>query len=366
MDGSISIGMGTGTTRVNRYSFQAELHWAVNASSGASYARFRLSTSGSLAPTGVATDGEVEDYEVALSNANQTGLNWNLNANDLGQHEMLLLDGQLIVRNASGTVFSVQASLVASVQFQSTEKNTIYRFDNPTSSLFGTLAYSNSSEPVVVSTGLVTIDLTQLSGKFSGVNVIDTRGNGATEIRFAPAAVASMNQEKSVKLLLDKDDRLVTQGLWQFNSSRLEDGKLVDRFAANGSVVDIQSQNKWQNPLNKYDVNKNGATDPLDVLVLINRINASSGSQTLPEFDPAKPNDFQFMDVNGDGSLSPLDVLEVINAINGRNGNAEGESTQSTADLSPSANSLTDQFFASNDALFEQNDWWQRVRRKIK
>ena len=308
----------------------------------------------------------MEDYEVALSNANQTGLNWNLNANDLGQHEMLLLDGQLIVRNASGTVFSVQANLVTSVQFQSTEKNTIYRFDNPTSSLFGTLAYSNSSEPVVVSAGLVTIDLTQLSGKFSGVNVIDTRGNGATEIRFSPTAVASMNQEKSVKLLLDKDDRLVTQGLWQFNSSRLEDGKLVHRFAANGSVVDIQSQNKWQNPLNKYDVNKNGATDPLDVLVLINRINASSGSQTLPEFDPAKPNDFQFMDVNGDGSLSPLDVLEVINAINGRNGNAEGESTQSTADLSPSANSLTDQFFASNDALFEQNDWWQRGRRKIK
>ncbi len=98
----------------------------------------------------------------------------------------------------------------------------------------------------------------------------------------------------------------------------------------------------------------------------LNRVNASPGSQTLPEFDPAKPNDFQFMDVNGDGSLSPLDVLEVINAINGRNGNAEGESTQSTADLSPTANSLTDQFFASNDALFEQNDWWQRGRRKIK
>ena len=36
------------------------------AASGTTYARFRLSTAGDLAPAGAATDGEVEDYQITL------------------------------------------------------------------------------------------------------------------------------------------------------------------------------------------------------------------------------------------------------------------------------------------------------------
>ncbi len=38
----------------------------VNAVLGCSYARFRLSTAGGLSPTGVAADGEVEDYQIGI------------------------------------------------------------------------------------------------------------------------------------------------------------------------------------------------------------------------------------------------------------------------------------------------------------
>src|SRR5262249_29736775 len=34
---------------------------------GSTYARFRLSTAGGLAPTGLATDGEVEDYKITIA-----------------------------------------------------------------------------------------------------------------------------------------------------------------------------------------------------------------------------------------------------------------------------------------------------------
>jgi hypothetical protein len=68
----------------------------------------------------------------------------------------------------------------------------------------------------------------------------------------------------------------------------------------------------WTNPSNPLDVNNSGQTDPLDVLVLINEINAN-GPRTL---DPGKDRGLQFVDTNGDGDISPLDVLSVINAIN--------------------------------------------------
>ncbi|MCU7937108.1 MAG: IPTL-CTERM sorting domain-containing protein [Candidatus Thiodiazotropha sp. (ex Dulcina madagascariensis)] len=41
----------------------------VGASPGASFARFRISTAGGLAPTGASADGEVEDYQVTISAA---------------------------------------------------------------------------------------------------------------------------------------------------------------------------------------------------------------------------------------------------------------------------------------------------------
>src|SRR5207247_896664 len=39
---------------------------------GSTFARFRLSTAGGLSPTGVATDGEVEDYNVSLTLPDKT------------------------------------------------------------------------------------------------------------------------------------------------------------------------------------------------------------------------------------------------------------------------------------------------------
>ncbi len=47
----------------------------VTASLGKTYARFRLSTAGGLTPRGLAEDGEVEDYEVTILEAESTGSN---------------------------------------------------------------------------------------------------------------------------------------------------------------------------------------------------------------------------------------------------------------------------------------------------
>lgn len=68
----------------------------------------------------------------------------------------------------------------------------------------------------------------------------------------------------------------------------------------------------WTNPNNPFDVDGQGSTDPLDVLVLINQIN-TIGSRLL---DPSKDLNLGFIDPNRDGRVDPLDVLLIINEIN--------------------------------------------------
>ncbi|MGB7344459.1 MAG: dockerin type I domain-containing protein [Pirellulaceae bacterium] len=75
-----------------------------------------------------------------------------------------------------------------------------------------------------------------------------------------------------------------------------------------------------QNPASKFDVNNDGQTTPLDILVIINAL-ASDGNS---EFDPNQNSDAFFKDVNGDYLLTPLDVLLVINELAEK---AEGRSS---------------------------------------
>ncbi|MCL4202942.1 MAG: hypothetical protein KJ000_10615 [Pirellulaceae bacterium] len=67
----------------------------------------------------------------------------------------------------------------------------------------------------------------------------------------------------------------------------------------------------WQNQDDRFDVSGVNGVTPEDVLLLINRINATS-IQRLP-VPPSPP---FFFDVDGDGALTPLDVLLVINLLN--------------------------------------------------
>jgi hypothetical protein len=70
----------------------------------------------------------------------------------------------------------------------------------------------------------------------------------------------------------------------------------------------------WTNPVSSLDINGDGQLAPLDVLVLINEINASGGGVLSPPAGAASPP--PYLDPNGDNTLAALDVLLVINALN--------------------------------------------------
>lgn len=73
----------------------------------------------------------------------------------------------------------------------------------------------------------------------------------------------------------------------------------------------------WRNPRDRYDTNNNGALSPIDVLVLINRYNASGGAHVLPPpsagFAPPP-----YYDPTGDGQLTMEDIQMVFNELNRR------------------------------------------------
>lgn len=80
------------------------------------------------------------------------------------------------------------------------------------------------------------------------------------------------------------------------------------------TTVDAGLWRTWQNPRNPLDINGDGKVFPLDVLLLINDLNAR-GSRALPI--PPSPSAMPpYLDASGDGVVGPQDALIVINYLN--------------------------------------------------
>lgn len=74
-----------------------------NVVEGISYARFRLSSSGGLAPNGIASDGEVEDYQILIDTDGTSTLNPLVRLEPLGSLIIGSLDNVGVLNNAGDT-----------------------------------------------------------------------------------------------------------------------------------------------------------------------------------------------------------------------------------------------------------------------
>ncbi len=114
--------------------------------------------------------------------------------------------------------------------------------------------------------------------------------------------------------------------------------------------VAIRPGSVSQDPINPLDVNHDGSVTPVDVLLIVNRINRSS------DFNSGSAGDDTFipsLDTNRDGLHSPTDALLVINYLNRRadDEQAEGEAHE------------TDQHLAS--AGWPADDLEQRRKKRL-
>ena len=119
-------------------------------------------------------------------------------------------------------------------------------------------------------------------------------------------------------------------------------------------VIRIDLPSRWHNAAQPTDVNGDTFVSPIDVLLIINRLN-TLGSGTLPPVPTDSAAEVQFVDTNNDGVLSPLDVLLVINEINASIGDSsqhadEGDARTTVAGLVPQQDTTRSHIASQNQA----------------
>ena len=95
----------------------------------------------------------------------------------------------------------------------------------------------------------------------------------------------------------------------------------------------MENQKPWHNSENPLDIDGNGIVIPLDVLIIVDRLN-SIGIEKLPP-PGVQQSPRLFYDTNGDGDSTPLDALLVVDFLNAESTSTagEGESPSLTAPL---------------------------------
>ncbi|MCH2123195.1 MAG: dockerin type I domain-containing protein [Pirellulaceae bacterium] len=183
---------------------------------------------------------------------------------------------------------------------------------------------------------------------------IRTGGNEAAIIVFPPVVDATGQPLDSEHLVFTLGDAAESGTV-----SLVEDGKVIyqpnsnffgtDAFSfffedglglQQGSefTIDVEVFSRWQNPHNANDVNDDGFTSPIDLLLVINELNLY-GPHILTHPTTAEDAPPPYLDRNGDGHISLQDAILIIECMNSSNGavdvdsctvfpasNAEGES----------------------------------------
>ncbi len=97
-------------------------------------------------------------------------------------------------------------------------------------------------------------------------------------------------------------------------------------------VVNFGDPTPWQNKQLRQDINGDGIVSALDVLLVINDLNANGGARRLPTSGSIAGIQ-GLLDASGDGFVSPTDILIVINQLNSAAGSGEPPATGLEASL---------------------------------
>ena len=109
-----------------------------------------------------------------------------------------------------------------------------------------------------------------------------------------------------------KGDEIVLGDGFQFDAPILVDGVPRHTLIKDDATIQVSNGTIWQNPFDRFDVDRSGDVGTRDALVTINRL-ARQIDSTLPLL-PESVDEF-FYDVNGDGTATPSDALAVVNRL---------------------------------------------------
>ncbi|MEZ6092125.1 MAG: GEVED domain-containing protein [Pirellulaceae bacterium] len=284
------------------------------ATPGETAARFRLSRSGGLLPTGAADDGEVEDYVVTILDGDAPGgVDVQIRPATAGVIDVSTEGADLVVRSGAVEMFRVPDASLHLIDIVGTDGDdtiNVADVDAVFSDAFTSDA-GGGNDQLRLTGADQDLDLTLLADDaIRSIETIDIRGTGDNRIVLRAAEIIALaNAGNEVTILMDSNDVLDTSGDdFKITATEIVDNVLQIVATGGGVTLKIRGAN-WTNPLDRYDVNKSGNVTPLDALVILNQlvrrdlmVGTTSRLVDPTTLDPPPSN---FYDVTGEGILTP-------------------------------------------------------------
>lgn len=324
------------------------------ATSGETFARFRISTDGDLGPTGPASDGEVEDHAISLINGTTPApATVRLEGNSA---TVSVENREIVVRARNTLLFRAPGDRLNLLNVIGAENDATFQLDtsNDFSVMAGALQIhgGEGSNTIAVSGQRGTLSfLTDPSGAANSgqqnhvsviaenFDTIDLSGNDFNTVSLDAATVALLSPESNViRIVGGQGDGIDVRDSanWRMAAPLTIDNEFIltaETSASGGSEsIEVNLPHAWQNFLQAGDVNNDGAVTALDALRIMNelarRAFSDRDTQALdaPESLSAWPG--VYFDHNGDDQATALDALRVINDLARQNslGQTEAES----------------------------------------
>ncbi len=318
---------------------------------GTTFARFRLSSAGGLTPNGLASDGEVEDYQVQVIDGLNapavvnTGLANTLPTSTGAPALSIELNTLALVKAGDAVIFQVPVNRLSQLEVTASDSDDAIQVKRSEGvGLPLTVDGAMGRNQVSWSGTAASLDLTSTQNLWQQIDTLDLRGDGATTLTLSPETIKGLNTQSTLHLALDRDDSIQFGNGWVVQRAEMDGSQFVHKLTAPSSQASllIRNDNAHQNPLNRFDVDRDGTIRPLDALRIINQI-SRQGATPLTVPTQASQITGNYVDVSGDNRLTALDALRVINAIArmNRNQSAEGES--------PTLSASSDLLFASDE-----------------
>ncbi|MEM7475115.1 MAG: GEVED domain-containing protein [Planctomycetota bacterium] len=309
--------------------------------SGESFARFRISETGGLNPSGIGGFGEVEDYAVSILPAGNARVPVFVNSSDMVS--LSKVDSDILVMQSGNILFRAPVAELTvdiggnsdanSIRIESTElvTGTHFSFDGAEGVDLVEFAGAGHS-----------IDLTAETSAFAGIEHLDIAGTGANSIRIHKASVLATGSGQKLRIVHSDDDTLEFTDDWQLETPVIDGDQLLHQLSQDEALLEIVNDTPHQNPFNRLDVELDGSVSAIDALIVIDHLNTLGG--TLPPLSAGH----RYIDVNGDNSGSAIDALLLIDFLN-RGAEGEGEASSSAV------NGWAASFWAS------KRDPWQEL-----
>ncbi len=303
--------------------------------SGNVFARFRLSSLGGLLPTGLASDGEVEDVMLPLASpSNPIDVLFQLPT--AGAVEIGRGSGRVSVSSNGSVVFGSAISDANSFRLQGSPGDDTIILGNIDASILAKLSLSGQTgfDVLQFSGAGFTLDLTPRADAIVNLEKFDIRGSGANTLKLNLANVKQLTSSSELMIRHDANDEVTLDTGWTVNQPRLVNGVFLHTIKQGTSTVAIQNDRPFHNPYSALDADFSGDINPLDVLVVVNFINSKGQGQLITPISTAELTGFNYIDTLADGSVGPLDVLVIVNFLNEKSsvrrnstGGGEGEGT---------------------------------------